>query len=67
MRMLLSKMEPFLLLQYNVDALFVILLTPALQVRSDQQYEMNFLLGLFVSFPCFLLRACLHGGGGPQV
>ena len=28
---------------------------------------MNFLIGLFVSFPCFLLRAFLHGGGGPQI
>ena len=61
MRMLLSDMVPFLLLRYNVDALFVILLTPALQVRSDWQYEMNFLIGLFVSFSCFLLKAFLHG------
>ena len=51
--MLLLKMVPFLLLRYNVYALFVILLTPALQVRSDLQYEMNFLIGLFVIFPCF--------------
>ena len=28
---------------------------------------MNFLIGLFVSFPCFLLRAFLHGGGGPEI
>ena len=51
----------------TVYALFVLLLTPALPVRSDKQYEMNFLIGLFVIFPCFLLRACFHGGGGPQV
>ena len=25
------------------------------------------MIGLFVIFPCFLLRAFLHGGGGPQV
>ena len=25
------------------------------------------MIGLFVIFPCFLLRAFLHGGGGPQI
>ena len=43
----------------------VITLTPYL--RSDYQCETNFLIGLFVIFPCFLLRAFLHEGGGPQV
>ena len=28
---------------------------------------MNFLIGLYVSFPCFFLRAFLHGGGGPEI
>ena len=25
------------------------------------------MISLFVIFPCFLLRAFLHGGGGPQI
>ena len=43
----------------------VVTLTPYL--RSDQQCEINFLIGLFVYFSCLLLRVFLHGGGGPEI
>ena len=57
MRMLQSNMVPFLLLRYNIDALSAFWLA----------IEINFLIGLFVIYPCFLLRAFLHGGGGPKI
>ena len=43
----------------------VITLTPYLP--SDWQCKINFLIGLFVIFPCFLPRAFLHGGGAPKI
>ena len=55
--MLQSKMVPFLLLRYNMDALSAFRLA-----MRDEFSDWSFRY-----FPCFLLGAFLHGGGGPQI